>query len=260
MRRWSCSRSDVADTASSIKYMKKTLLLGLLLSLGATQAQAQTGLARAKAALPPEAAQSLEQTVAAARARGLPTEPLIDKALEGTAKRVPPAMILNAVRQKAELLGRADAALRGYGPPASADVVATADVLQRGVSEDVVKKVRAGGRSGEPVGMALHTLADLRDRGVPVDVALDVLNSWRERGGKTDELRELPAEVERLVREGASPSAAGRSLASAMKDGRKPTAPPGQTKDKAGPKGKKVPVSPGVEPPAKGKGKPKRNN
>jgi len=236
--------------------MNKIILLGMILPLTAAQAQAQTGLQRAKAALPPEAAQTLEETVAAARSRGLPTEPLVDKALEGAAKKVPPAMILNAIRQKLDLLTRADAALRPYGPPAPADVTATADVLQRGVSDDVVKRVRAGSSKDEPIGIALHTLADLIDRDVPVDVALDVLNSWRERGARADELRELPAEVERLVRGGASPSAAGRSVAASMKARGKPSGPPGQNRDRAGPKKKNVPVSPGTQPP----GQAKKNN
>jgi hypothetical protein len=231
--------------------MKKMLLLGVLLPLMAVEAQAQTGLARAKAALPPEAGVALEQTVAGARARGLPTEPLIDKALEGVAKRVAPAMILSAVRQRVELLARADAALRPYGPPSAADVTTAADVLQRGVADDVVKRARAGGRSGEPIAMALHTLADLKDRGVPVDVALEVLQSWRQRGARPDQLRELPAAVERLIREGASPSAAGRSVAAAMRAARKPGPPTSQSPDKV--KKKKVPISPGTPPPGKGK-------
>ena len=235
--------------------MNKLLLLGLILPLTVAQAQAQTGLQRAKAALPPTAAQTLEETVAAAHARGLPTEPLVDKALEGVAKNKPAAMILNAIRQKLELLTRADAALRAYGPPAPADVTATADVLQRGVSDDVVKRVRAGARQNEPIGIALHTVADLLDRDVPVDVALEVLSSWRERSGRPDELRDLPAEVERLVRRGASPSAAGRSVAASMKSNARPGGPPGQNRDRAGPKKKNVPVSPGTPPPGKPKNK-----
>jgi hypothetical protein len=253
---WSCKRSDVKPTLSSIRIMKKILLLGMILPLTAAQAQAQTGLQRAMAALPPEAAKTLEETVAAARSRGLPTEPLVDKALEGAAKKVQPAMILNAIRQKLELLTRADAALRPYGPPAAADVTATADVLQRGISDDVVKRVRAGFSKEEPIGIALHTLADLIDRGVPVDVALDVLSSWRARGARASELRELPAEVERLVRGGASPSAAGRSVAASMKARGRPSGPPGQNRDRAGPKKKNVPVSPGTQPP----GQVKKNN
>ncbi len=208
--------------------MKRIILLGLLLLCAAASLQAQTGLQRAKAALPRDAARALEQTVANARKRGLPTEPLVDKALEGVAKRVPPSVVINAVRQKADLLGRADAALRPFGPPAAADVTATADVLQRGLSVEMIRKVRAGRRSGEPVGLSLHTVADLIERKVPASVALDVIGSWRAQGGRTDQLRELPAEVEKLIRQGASPAAAGRSVAEAARQARPPT-PPGRT-------------------------------
>jgi hypothetical protein len=192
--------------------MNRITLLGFGLLFAAAPVQAQTGLQRAKAALPRDAARSLEQTIANARKQGLPTEPLVDKALEGVAKRVPPTAILKAVRDRSALLGRAHAALRPFGPPAGVDVTSTADALQRGVSIDVVRKVRAGRRRGEPVGMALHTVADLMDRKVPPNVAVDVVNSWRKRGGRNEELRELPAKVDRLVRSGVSPTAAGRSI------------------------------------------------
>ena len=151
--------------------MKSKLLLGLLILLVAPPLAAQTGLQRAKAALPRESARQLEQTVAATRKRGLPTEPLVDKALEGVAKKVPPSVILAAVRHKADLLARADAALRPFGPPTAADVTATADVLQRGLSPEIVKQVRAGRRRGEPVALSLHTVADLVDRRVPAKMA-----------------------------------------------------------------------------------------
>src|SRR5690606_40418578 len=49
-------------------------------------AQVKGNLARARAVLPPDAMRDLERAVEAARARGLPTEPLVDKALEGAAK------------------------------------------------------------------------------------------------------------------------------------------------------------------------------
>ena len=87
--------------------MKKITLLGLFLVLAAAPLSAQSGLARARKALPPEAGRQLEQIIASARARGLPTEPLVDKALEGVAKRVPPSVVLNAVRQRVDLLARA---------------------------------------------------------------------------------------------------------------------------------------------------------
>jgi hypothetical protein len=207
--------------------MKKIWSFGLLFLIVTAPLQAQSGLQRAKAQLPKDAARMLEQTVLAAQKKGLPTEPLIDKALEGSAKRIPPSVILNAVRQRADMLARADAALRPFGKPALADVTSTADALQRGVSVDIVKRVRSGRRNGEPVGMALHTVADLMDRKVPANVALDVISSWRERGGKNEELRELPAAVEKLIRQGVSPSAAGRSVARVPTQSNRPTAPPG---------------------------------
>jgi hypothetical protein len=200
--------------------MKKKLLLGLLLLLVAPPLAAQTALQRAKAGLPRDAARQLEQTVAAARKRGLPTEPLIDKALEGVAKKVPPAVIMTAVRTKVDLMARADAALRPFGRPTAADVTATADVLQRGVSPEIVKQVRAGRRSGEPVGLSLHTVADLMERKVPPRVAIDVIASWRERGGRNEDLRDIPFQVDKLIRMGESPSAAGRSVATAVRQAR----------------------------------------
>lgn len=206
--------------------MKTNLLLALLILLAAPPLAAQTGLQRAKAALPRESARQLEQTVAAARKRGLPTEPLVDKALEGIAKGAPPSVIMTAVRQKVDLLGRAHAALRPFGPPTASDVTATADVLQRGVSPEIVKQVRAGRKRGEPVGLSLHTVADLLDRRVPPKVAVDVISSWRERGGRHEELSNIPLEVDKLIRMGATPSSAGRSIATSVRQGRPPS-PPG---------------------------------
>ncbi len=216
--------------------MKQKLLLSLLLILVAPPLAAQTGLQRAKAALPRDAARQLEQTIVAARKRGLPTEPLVDKALEGVAKKVPPSVIMTAVRHKVDLMARAHAALRPFGPPTAADVTATADVLQRGMSADLVKQVRAGRRKGEPVGLSLHTVADLLDRRVPEKVAIDVISSWRERGARNEELRELPGEIDKLIRMGASPSAAGRSIATPRRrPPEQPGARPSSSRGSSGP-------------------------
>ncbi len=237
--------------------MKHYLLSLGLIAVCSAGALAQTPLDRARAALPAAAARNFDQTLANARTRGLPTEPLVDKALEGIAKHAPANLILDAVRRRFDLLARADADLRPFGPPAPRDVAAVADALQRGVSDDVVKRVRAGARDGEPVALALHTLTDLLDRGVPVDVAFEVLSNWRARHGSADELRQLPAAVDKLVREGQSPGAAGRAVAAQA--GGRPASPPGLQK-KPAPKltpGKGrvgPPVPPGAGPPA-GKGR-----
>jgi hypothetical protein len=237
--------------------MKRILFSLAFVAAAATAASAQTPLERARAALPAEAARALDQTIASARSRGLPTDPLVDKALEGTAKRAPANLILDAVKRRLELLGRADAALRPFGAPTATDVTGTADAMQRGLSDDVVKRVRSGSRADEPVALAMHTLADLLDRGVPVDVAFAMLSSWRTHSGNAEELRQLPAEVDRLVRNGQSPGAAGRAVAASVAT-RKPASPPGLNKQPAGKAKDRVgpPVPPGAGSPA-GRKKPK---
>jgi hypothetical protein len=151
------------------------------------------------------------------RARGLPTQPLIDKVLEGKAKRATPDKIIVVVRQRADQLARAQALTRSRS---SLEIITVAEALHRGVDEATIRRVRAESRSREPVGLALHTLADLLETGVPRDVALGMIAGWRSRGAAASELRELPASVERLVRQGATPARAGGAVASALRSGR----------------------------------------
>ncbi|HEX7119447.1 MAG TPA: hypothetical protein VF212_11705 [Longimicrobiales bacterium] len=224
-------------------------------------AQVEVNLARAKAVLPAAAALELERAVAAARERGLPTAPLVDKALEGAAKGVPAERILAVVRQLSDELGRARELVAGAGDVTPADITAVADALRRGVPEDAVRSLRADAAGDEPIALAAHTLADLLDRGVPVDVAIEVLGAWRSHGARPDELRELPAAVERLIREGVLPAQAAEAVASAVRAGRgpgsaagPPAAPGARGKGKGIGPPDKPPLPPGAPPPGKGKG------
>src|SRR5688572_10435380 len=65
-------------------------LVALVLTAGGARAQQVSTYERAKAGMTVQAARDFDRVIADARARGLPVEPLIDKALEGQAKRVPP--------------------------------------------------------------------------------------------------------------------------------------------------------------------------
>mgnify|MGYP001221404197 CR=1 FL=1 len=252
--------------------MRRTVIaLGLLASIGAgtipamvehaLAAQVKGNLARARAVLPPDAMRDLERAVEAARARGLPTEPLVDKALEGAAKGVPAERILAVVRQLAEDLERAYALVVRSGTAAPADVTAVADAIRRGVPEDAIRTLHGGSASGEPIALAVHTLADLLDRGVPVDVALDVLAAWRSFGARPDQLRELPAAVERLIREGALPAQAAAAVASAVRAGhgpaaaRRPAAVPANDNRRGAGSVDQPPLPAGAPYPPRGKGK-----
>lgn len=220
--------------------MKRTVItLGVLAILGAGMvpvlagsaigAQVNGNLARARAVLPPDAMRDLERAVEAARSRGLPTEPLVDKALEGAAKGVPVERILAVVGQLLEELERAHALLAASGTPAPADVTAVADAIRRGVPEEAIRSLHSGSAPGEPIALAVHTLADLLDRGVPVDAALDVFSAWRSHGARSETLRELPAAVERLIREGALPAQAAAAVATAVRAGHGPATARRQT-------------------------------
>lgn len=187
-------------------------------------AQEAARLERAKSRLTPAAARELEQIVAAARARGLPTEPLVNKALEGLAKGVAPNRIMGAVRSLLDQLTQAQTILSAGSRPAPGDIEVVANALRRGVSADAARKLVAGARPGEPVAQAIHTLADLVERGVPVNAAMDLLSAWRSRGGRPEDLDRLPVAVERLVREGVSPGAAAREVASVVRASQGPMA------------------------------------
>ena len=201
----------------------KSVYLACLLSLCASTVNAQTSaLQRARSALPADQAREFDGVVADIRKRGLPIEPLADKVLEGSAKGVPPARIMTVVRQRAGHLRSAAAVIGNTRGVRTNEITTIADAFQRGIKDDEARALKNGSRAGEPLGLALHTLADLRDRGVPTDVALDVIAAWRTRGGKPAELRDLPANVERLIRQGAKPEQAGSAVAETVRSGRSP--------------------------------------
>lgn len=238
-------------------------LTALLVCVGAARAAAQEPdrLQRARAALPKPAAARLDQLLKTATARGLPTSPLVDKVLEGEAKQVPPDRILGVVAQLADNLGRARALLDDAGAPDADELTAVADALRRGVPDEAVRSLHRR-QPARPVALAVVTLADLVQEGVPVQQALDMLQAWADRGGKPSELRELPAAVERLMRDGTLPAQAAVAVTRSMK-GQAPGRPesPGKSDLAPGRSGKPdgPPIPPGAGPPP-GKGKPPRTH
>lgn len=233
------------------------MLIAASCVLGATSrvhAQEAAKYERARATFAGEHARAFERLLAQAREQGLPADPLLDKALEGAAKGVPPGRVLAVLDELAASLTRARGLLAASGlDPAPPDVAAVADGLRRGVPEDAVRTLGQGARPGEPIALAVHTLADLLDRGVPVTVALDVLTAWRGQGAQAAELAELPAAVERLMRQGVLPTQAAQAVAAAMRAGRGPGAagppdgfPPARARGQGanGP-----PIPPGAGPP-----------
>jgi hypothetical protein len=119
-------------------------------------------------------ASALRTLLEEAAARGLPTAPLINRALEGAARRVGGARILTVVRAHAAALADAKAALGDRSSVAELDAGATA--IRAGVDAQVLAAVR----SARPLGAAVTPLVVLTDvvrRGVPAETARDAVTA-----------------------------------------------------------------------------------
>jgi len=138
--------------------------------------------------LDPDTRARVSQVIDSARALGLPTEPLVQRALEGVLKGASGDRIVAALRRLATDLGTARAAL-GTGA-ASAELEAGVAALRAGATPPVLARLRE--RRRQSLTVALAVLADLVARGVPVDV----------------DLVEFRRAVERDIALGAPPAAA----------------------------------------------------
>ncbi len=239
--------------------MRGTAALILLVALP-TLALAQEGrLDRVRQAYPDQMVQ-IESLLATAEAAGVPTDPLIAKALEGAAKGVGDRVVA-ALSNYAERLGQARSVVGGDRDVTA--VVAGADALRRGVPAETVSSLAAQ-HEGD-LAVPLLVLGDLMAEGVPVDGALAVVESAIAIQQGADEMLAIPAAVRRMIREGQSAAEAARAVGNAIGHGKfgEVMGPPGLLNTKPG---KGPPVPPGSGPPDhagpkkdKGKGKPPGN-
>src|SRR5437764_5028350 len=146
-----------------------------------------------------------------ARAAGLPTEPLVQRALEGATKGAPDTLIVSAVRRLAADLGRARAALgAGATPP---ELEAGAAALRAGAGPAVLAQLRRSRR--QTITVPLAVLTDLVASGVPVDSAAAAVLALAASSGDAD-LIEFRRAVERDIALGAAPTAATAAAAAGV--------------------------------------------
>jgi hypothetical protein len=180
------------------------LLATMLIAGRAAAQQIDPRLERLDAATRPAVAALVDS----ARTALLPTEPLLQRALEGATKRASGEVIVAAVRRFAADLGHAREAL---GPTASpAELTAGAAALRAGASPTVLAQLRQTRRA--PLTMPLAVLADLVASGVPVDSAAAAVLSLARRARDAD-LVEFRRTVERDIALGAPPAAATAAAA-----------------------------------------------
>ncbi|MEO6446645.1 MAG: hypothetical protein ABIZ91_09220, partial [Gemmatimonadaceae bacterium] len=109
------------------------------------------------------------QIVDSARLRRLPTAPLVNRALQGAARKVPGPRVVALVRAHADSMWAAREALGADAGPDEIDAGGSA--LRAGASRASLRSLRSARPSGTAI-TALVVLTDLLSRGVaPVDAA-----------------------------------------------------------------------------------------
>jgi hypothetical protein len=160
---------------------------------------------RLEGRLDPATHAAVAALVDSARAAGLPTEPIVDKALEGATKRASGERIVAALRTLTSDLRAARIALGPNAP--DADVVAGAIAIRAGARPDLLDHLeQARPKSGLAVPLAV--LADLVARGVPVDTAASVVLNLAQRGANDADFTNLERGVAQDIGAGASPGVA----------------------------------------------------
>jgi|SRR5882757_2040530 len=155
---------------------------------------------------------------ASALARGLPADPLIQKAIEGSAKGVPSQRVIAAVRLVAEQLDTSAAALRAGGMIADTLAIsAGAFALNAGMSaRDITALLlRAGGQTAGNVRIELNVAGTLVALGVPSAEAANLVSASIGSGRPATDLLSLPGRLQGEVARGATPAQAAAGLARA---------------------------------------------
>jgi hypothetical protein len=130
---------------------------------------------------------------------GLPTRPLINRALEGAARRMSSERILKVVREHAAALSSARDVL---GPGSSeAELDAAAMAIRSGIDEPSLAAVRRSRPAGSAV-TALVVLTDLVRRGVPGPNAREAVTSLARLPRSDDALLGLQSTVAKNAQRG----------------------------------------------------------
>jgi hypothetical protein len=117
---------------------------------------------------------ALQNLLDSVAAKGIPTGPLINRALEGAARRASGKVILQVVRAHAAALEQAREVLGANAPLDELEAGATA--LRAGVDMGTLRLVRAERPTGTAL-IALTVLTDIVQRGVPQSEARNAFTS-----------------------------------------------------------------------------------
>ena len=181
---------------------------------------------------PAAAEATLRAVIDSAQREGLPTNPLVERALEGASRGVDPTRVVTVVRA---LRGRLVVARRALGDSVSeAELVAAASALYLGVPPDSLTELRRQ-HQGRSVALPLIVLADMVQQGVPRDTATGIVMSLTRARIADEDYTTLRQAVLLDIRSGMPPAAAASARARGAMLARPRDNAPGQRPRPSGP-------------------------
>jgi len=205
-------------------------LLALPLTLLSLQQQGGGSIAQQLAGrVSPELASLVVQLGTAASARGLPIDPLIEKAIEGSAKGIPAERVATAVRLVAMQLDTAAAALReGGAVPDTLEIAAGEFAITAGLSGSDITALARTGAKAPALTVGLRVAGTLAALGVPPAEDIGLVSVTLRSGEPSADLLLLPAHVQSEVAKGVTPAQAAAGLARAAAAHARNGPPPGR--------------------------------
>ncbi len=187
------------------------------LPLALLSMQQGTGIAqRLTGRVPPQVASLVEELGTAASARGLPIDPLIEKAIEGSAKGVAPERVASALRLVALQLDTAAAALRDGGLVSDTLAIAAGEfAITAGLSGSDITALARTGANAAALTVGLRVAGTLAALGVPPAEDIELVSVGLRSGEPVSALLSLPANVQSAMARGATPAQAAAGLARA---------------------------------------------
>ena len=191
--------------------MIATLLVIPLTLLGMQQQDSIA--ARLAGRVSPDIATLVERLGTAAATRGLPVDPLIQKAIEGGAKGVPSERVATAVRWVAMQLDTAAAALREGGVATDTLVIAAGEfAISAGLSNHDITALARTGASVAALTVGLRVAGTLAAMGVPSAENIGLISAKLRSGQSAADLLSVPARVQAEISRGVTPAQAAAGL------------------------------------------------
>lgn len=200
----------------------RSIVLVFVLAAGSVSAQSNVD-PRLASRLDPRTRSAVVAIIDSARLSTLPIEPLIDKALEGAAKRATSQQIVSAVRTFAGQLLEARRALgdRSTDP----ELLGGAQAIRAGIPVQQLERLRKA-RSGVQIATALTVASDLVTREVPVDTAVVVVTKLVESSVSDEQLLAVRSDIESDILSGKPPAVAASTRGHALEQTLAQSTPP----------------------------------